>query len=105
MDYTIIQTIGILAVLLGVAMLFVAWRNYLAAGARKRRTAMLQAVGLDPALASIGDLETLMSEVRQRCERCQSEAICERWLKGEEAGGNEFCPNKAIFDALSKLSP
>jgi hypothetical protein len=104
MDYTIIQTIGIVAVLIGVAMALVAWRRYTAANARRRRTAMLQAVGLDPAIASIGDLDLIMSEVRQRCEHCQSEGLCERWLKGAVPGGNEFCPNKPVFDVLSKLS-
>ena len=104
MDDTIIQVIGIAAVLIGAGLAFMAWRRYRAADSRRRRTAMLEAVGLDPALASIGDLERIMSEVRQRCERCQSEALCERWLKGEETGGNEFCPNKPVFDVLSRLS-
>ena len=104
MDSTIIQTIGIAAVLIGVAMAFFAWRKYVAADARRRRSAMLEAVGLDPAIAAIGDLELITTEIRQRCERCQSEALCERWLKGEEPGGNEFCPNKPVFDVLSNLS-
>jgi hypothetical protein len=105
MDYTIIQVIGIAAVLIGAGLAFTAWRRYRAADSRRRRTAMLEAVGLDPALAAIGDLELIMSEVRQRCEQCQSEALCERWLKGEETGGNEFCPNKPVFDVLHRLSP
>ncbi len=104
MDNTIIQTVGIVAVLIGVAIAFLAFRNYVAADARRRRSAMLEAVGLDPVIASIGDLERIMSEVRQRCERCQSEALCERWLRGEEPGGNDFCPNKPVFDVLSRLS-
>ena len=87
MDDTIIQVIGIAAVLIGAGLAFMAWRRYRAADSRRRRSEMLEAVGLDPALAAMGDLELIMSEVRQRCERCQSEALCERWLKGEETGG------------------
>jgi hypothetical protein len=34
-----------------------------------------------------------MKEVRQRCRTCSTEDVCERWLAGEEAGENIFCPN------------
>ena len=104
MENTIIQTIGIIAVLFGVTMLFIAWRKYQANDSKRRRTAMLEAVGLDPSIASLGDLELIMREVRQRCEQCQSEALCERWLEGKAKGGNEFCPNKPVFEVLSRLS-
>ena len=50
MDNTIIQTIGIIAVLFGVTMLFIAWRKYQASDSKRRRTAMLEAVAWrDPA--------------------------------------------------------
>jgi hypothetical protein len=65
---------------------------------------MLESVGLDPAIATSGDLPTIMSEVRKRCEHCQSEDLCERWLQGEETGGNEFCPNARVFEILKKYS-
>ena len=104
MDQNIIQAIGIFAVLIGVALAFMAWKRYRSADSKRRRTAMLEAVGLEPSIAAMGDLELIMSEVRQRCEHCQSEGLCERWLRGEEPGGNEFCPNKPVFDVLSRLS-
>lgn len=104
MDQVIIQMIGIVSMLMGVTMMFVAWRKYQSATARRRRAAMLEAVGLDHSIASIGNLELIMKEVRHRCEHCQSEAVCERWLNGEMSGGNEFCPNKPVFDVLAKLA-
>jgi hypothetical protein len=104
MDYAIIQAIGIIAVLTGVALALVAWKRYRSANSKRRRTAMLEAVGLDPSIAAIGDLELIMSEVRQRCEHCRSEDLCERWLRGEEPGSNNFCPNKPVFEVLSRLS-
>lgn len=104
MENSIIQVIGIIAVLGGISLAHLAWRRYRSADSKRRRTAMLESVGLDPSIAAIGDLELIMSEVRQRCEHCQSEGLCERWLKGEEPGGNEFCPNKPVFDVLSRLS-
>lgn len=65
---------------------------------------MLEALGLDPALASSGDLETIMSEVKQRCSACQAGSTCDRWLDGDQRGDREFCPNAKVLDVLRRLS-
>ena len=104
MDYTTTQIIPAVLMVIVAIGLVVAIRNYQVRTSERRRKAMLEALGLDPALATSGDMPAIMSEVRQRCERCQSEALCERWLKGEETGGNEFCPNASVFEVLRKYS-
>ena len=63
---------------------------------------MLEAVGLSPALASSGHVETIMKEVRQRCGTCNAEDVCERWLKSGDRGDNDFCPNAHIFELLGE---
>jgi len=92
-------------VMVGVAitLVFVYWR-YLAANSERRMRTMLESVGLDPAIASSGDIDAIMKEVRQRCRSCASEAVCERWLSGDEAGDNAFCPNSKVFVALKKYA-
>ena len=103
MDINLTQLLAAL-VMVGVgAALVVAYRRYLAANSERRMRSMLDAVGLDPELASIGGIETIMSEVRQRCSACQSESVCERWLAGEEEGDNSFCPNARVFEKLIKF--
>jgi hypothetical protein len=96
-------TIGIAIVLVAVAVVLVMWllRN-MATASEKRMMRMLQRVGLDPAIASSGDTESIMKEIRQRCGKCQSESVCERWLAGEEKGENEFCPNAQVFEYLKE---
>lgn len=102
MDYTTTQIIAAILMVVIAIGLIITWRRYQATNAERRRTAMLESVGLDPALVSSGDMPTIMREVRQRCEHCQSEDLCERWLRGEESGGNEFCPNARVFEVLKK---
>lgn len=94
---------AILMVFAAIAIVIV-FRRYLAAKSEQRLQAMLQAVGLDPELATGGDIPTIMTEVRQRCRNCNSESLCERWLDGEAEGGNEFCPNREVFEVLKKYS-
>ena len=65
---------------------------------------MLEALGLDPALASSGDLETIMGEVKQRCSACQAGSACDSWLAGARHGDREFCPNARVLDILRRLS-
>jgi hypothetical protein len=90
-------------VMAGVAIgLFFAYRKYLAANSERRMLAMLESVGLDPAIAASGDIRTIMGEVRQRCQSCASEDVCERWLAGDEKGENDFCPNSKAFEILKK---
>lgn len=104
MDYTITQIISTALMVIVAVGMVVALRKYLSRTSERRRLAMLEALGLDPALATSGDMPAIMRDVRKRCEHCQSEALCERWLKGEETGGNEFCPNARVFEILRKYS-
>lgn len=104
MDYTTTQIITAVLMVIVAIGLVVAVRNYQVRTSERRRVAMLEALGLDPALATSGDMPTIMRDVRKRCEHCQSEGMCERWLRGEETGGNEFCPNARVFEILRKYS-
>ncbi len=103
MDITLTQFLAAL-VMVGVgAVLVVAYRRYLAAQSERRMQSMLEAIGLDPELAAVGGIETIMAGVRHRCSACQSESVCERWLAGEEEGDNSFCPNARVFEILKKF--
>ncbi len=95
----VLAAAGMLAV---VVVLVFGILRYQRAGAEQRMRRMLQAVGLDPEIATSGDIETIMKDVRYRCRECSSEATCERWLAGKEEGGNEFCPNHRVFEILGK---
>lgn len=104
MQYSLIQ-LSIAAAMVAVVVLFLlGWRRYLRANSLRRMSGMLTAMGLDPALATSADLETIMHEARDRCRHCPSESVCERWLAGEEGGSNEFCPNAKAFEILKKLA-
>jgi len=105
MENSLLQTSVSILMLLVVAVLFLAWRRFMVTNSERRLLAMLEAVGLDPEMASSGDMPTIMSEVRQRCRHCQSEAVCERWLEGNESGDNQFCPNSRVFEVLRKFRP
>jgi DNA-binding transcriptional regulator YiaG len=57
-------------------------RSKMAAASERRMTTMLERVGIDPAIDSSGDTETIMKEARQRCRSCTSvdvKAIRERF--------------------------
>jgi hypothetical protein len=105
MDYTITQIIGATLMVIVAVGMIVGIRKYQSRTSERRRLAMLEALGLDPAIATSGDMPAIMRDVRKRCEHCQSEALCERWLRGEETGGNEFCPNAKVFEILRKYGP
>jgi len=85
-----------------VVALTVVYRSYLVSGAERRMRRMLLSLGLDPALATQGNADDIMNEVRRRCRHCSSESVCERWLDGVESGGNSFCPNAPVFDAFKE---
>lgn len=90
-------------VMVGVAFaLFAAIWRYMAAGSERRMMSMLERVGLDPAIASGSDAETIMKEIRQRCRHCATEGVCERWLAGDVVGENDFCPNAKVFETLKR---
>ncbi len=100
MNMSAMQIMGALA-MVGIALILIfAYRKFLAANSERRLQAMLESVGLDPAIASNGDTEAVMSAVRRRCRSCASEALCERWLAGDEQGDNAFCPNSRLFAML-----
>lgn len=85
-------------------VLIFAYRSYLAANSERRMLSMIESIGLDPAIASSSDLETIMGEVRRRCRSCKSEDVCERWLTCSEKGDSDFCPNSKAFEVLQKHS-
>ena len=102
MDISLTQIVAY-AVMIGVVIALVfAYQRYLARNAERRMLGMLVSVGLDPDTVLRDDLDTIMKEVRQRCNSCQSEDVCERWLKGDEGGGNAFCPNSKVFEILAR---
>lgn len=104
MNVSLMQIIAVL-VMVGVATgLFFAYRTYLAANSERRMRAMLESAGIDPAIAASGEIPTIMQEVRQRCRTCNSEDVCERWLKGDKEDSNDFCPNARVFEILNRHS-
>jgi len=102
MSLSFFQIITVTAMVIVTFVLIFAYRSYLAANSERRMLSMIESIGLDPAIASSSDLETTMSEVRQRCRSCTSEDVCERWLTCNEKGDNDFCPNAETFAALQK---
>ena len=96
------QLFGVIAMLAVTVALVFAYRNYLAVNSERRMLSMIDSIGLDPAIASSSDLETIMSEVRKRCRSCTSEDVCERWLTCNEEVDNDFCPNANAFEGLKK---
>ncbi len=104
MDISPFQVMIGIAMLAAAAALVFAYRGYLAANSDRRMRTMLESVGLDPSIAESGEIPTIMKEVRQRCQSCGSEAVCERWLEGKGEGDNAFCPNSKVFEILKKYS-
>ncbi len=104
MNLSIFQIAAAIAMVIVTGALFSAYRSYLAANSERRMLSMIDSIGLDPAIASSSDLETIMSEVRQRCRSCTSEDVCERWLTCNEKSDNDFCPNSKAFEVLEKHS-
>ena len=104
MELSLIQVIAAIAMSGIVVAMFFGFRRYLAANSERRMLTMLESVGLDPEIATSGEVPTIMKEVRQRCRNCATEAVCERWLQGNEEGDNAFCPNAKVFEVLKKHS-
>jgi len=97
--------ISIAVILVVAAVALVIWfMKFKASSSEKRMMKMLQRSGLDPDIATQGDNENIIREVRRRCRKCQSEGQCERWLAGTEEGGNVFCPNVQVFEELKQAS-
>ncbi len=102
MELPVIQ--GFVGIAMAVIAVFVVlgFRAYLANGSERRMRSMLESVGLDPSIANTNEIPTIMREIRQRCRTCRSEGVCERWLEGQEKGGNDFCPNAKVFEVLQR---
>ncbi len=81
------------------AALIVWFRAKLVSGSLSRMRRMMTGVGLDPDNLASSDAGAglNMQAVRTRCRICPAEDLCERWLAGEVAGDNGFCPNAKIF--------
>jgi hypothetical protein len=95
--------IGVAIVMLAVIVaLFVWFAKYLRASSERRMTRMLTRAGVDPDIAARGDKAAIIEDVRRRCQKCQAEDLCERWLAGKVEGENTFCPNAQIFSALAR---
>jgi len=102
MDISLFQTVTAI-LLVGVTLaLVLAIRRYLAYLSERRMSRMLERIGLDPSNAWKDDTEAVMKEVRQRCRSCATESVCEKWLAGDTAGENTFCPNAKVFAALRR---
>jgi hypothetical protein len=95
--------ISIVIILVVLAAVFVSvFLKYKAAGSERRMIRMMKRVGLNPEIASQGDTETIVREIRRRCRKCQAEDPCEQWLEGKFEGDNSFCPNAPIFKILKE---
>ena len=97
-----LNNFGIATILVVVAITFVAWfLRYKASNSERRMVKMLQSAGVDPQVITDGDHEEIMRSVRKRCRKCEAEDVCERWLAGNYAEDNLFCPNARIFRSLA----
>ena len=99
------SNIIIAIVLVLVAAVLVFWFvKYKRSSSESRMQQMMQQAGLDPALIKQGDTQSIIAEIRRQCRKCESEALCERWLAGQEEGPNVFCPNARIFEEIKRTS-
>jgi hypothetical protein len=104
MNVTLFE-IGVAIFMVAVSVALVVWfSRYVAATSQGRMMQMLARAGVDPEVARRGDTEAIIQDVRRRCGRCRSEALCDRWLAGKVEGDNSFCPNAQIFDLLKKTT-
>lgn len=103
-ELPLIQVIAAIAMIGAAAAIVLGFKRYLIANSERRLLKMIESVGLDPEIATSGEIPAIMKEVRQRCRSCATEAVCERWLQSNEEGDNSFCPNAKVFEALKKHS-
>lgn len=104
MNESMIEVLAAVAMVGVAAAMIFGFRRYLAVNSERRMRTMLESVGLDPEIATSGEIPTIMKEVRQRCRSCASESVCERWLQGKKDDANDFCPNAKVFEVLKKHS-
>ncbi len=104
MNPTLFQ-IGLAIVMVAVIVALLVWfLRYKGASSKRRMMRMLRRAGVDPEIAAHGDTEAIIKDIRSRCRKCQSEALCERWLAGEVGGENTFCPNARLFSNLTRTT-
>jgi hypothetical protein len=97
--------IGVAIFMVAVIVALIVWfSRYLAAVSARRMMQMLTRAGVDPEVARHGDTEAIMQDVRSRCQKCSSEALCDRWLAGKAEGDNSFFPNAPIFRRLARTT-
>ena len=102
MNSTLFQ-IGVAIAMVAVIFTLLAWfLKHWRARSERRLLGMLKRAGVDPEIATRGDTEAIINDVRNRCQKCMSEDLCERWLAGEVEGENTFCPNARIFGILKR---
>ena len=106
MTPTLSQIGAVIAMVAVNVAIFVWFQRSEAAASTRRMIGMMTRVGLTPGAHMLGDwrTEAVVKEARHRCGRCPREALCDRWLAGEEAGDNAFCPNAGTFRALQPAS-
>ena len=104
MELPLIEVIAAIAMTCVAAAIVLGFRQYLVANSERRMLTMIKSVGLGPEIVTNGEFPTIMKEVRYRCRGCATEAVCERWLQGDEEGDNSFCPNAKVFNDLRKFS-
>jgi hypothetical protein len=104
MSITLTQVVAAAVMVVAAFILTTTYRRYLRNNSERRMLGMLKSMGLDPTIASSGEAELIMQEVRTRCRHCAAEDKCERWLRGREEGNSAFCPNHRVFEILGKYS-
>lgn len=104
MELPLIQVIAAIAMISIAAAMVFGFRRYLVANSERRMLTMIKSVGLDPEIVTSDEIPAIMKEVRYRCRSCATEAVCERWLQGDEEGDNSFCPNAKVFEVLKRYS-
>jgi hypothetical protein len=104
MSISLTQLFAAAVMVVAAFILATAYQRYLRKNSERRMLGMLKSTGLDPTIATSGDIELTMKVARTRCRHCNAEDKCERWLQGREEGSNAFCPNHRVFDALGKFS-
>lgn len=75
---------------------------YKAHTSERRMVQMIERCGLSSDIAKQRGYATAIGPARRRCRNCQSEGVCERWLEGQVAGENDFCPNAQVFEQLKR---
>jgi len=100
MNMSLLQIIVAIFMATAAIAVVASFRKARHAASARRLLRMLERVGLDLAIASSGDNESVMKEIRRRCRTCATEDLCERWLAGDVHGDNYFCPNSSVIVAL-----